>query len=329
VNPAPPYVLYGSRVSAPPPVRCHEGRFLGLLLKGEQARIEGTCQRVLNGPAGGAVEYRVLTPYALMLVGSFAKVSSGAPGFQDWGFVQETHLSIWLPLAAGRSVGGGFTLDHLCLTVPYMFVDNPLSYLGGREDFGYPKAMAEFSPSNGLGEKIQMQAFGGEFGPGHRAGPAPLVELERVQASSESGTPGATAPAGQAASAIGRTLRGPDEIVPYVEALSLGCQLPLEFGIAVSDFVLAVLNKTAQQVFLKQFRDAASAGDVCYRTIIEAPVQVTEPSLQTVGEEWQVTIHGLRSHPIVEELGIESQPTSLTFELGMDLEIDVGKVVAP
>jgi hypothetical protein len=89
------------------------------------------------------------------------------------------------------------------------------------------------------------------------------------------------------------------------------------------------LDKTAQQVFLKQFRDAESAGDACYRAIIESPVLVTEPSLQALGQEWQVTILGPRSHPIVEELGIESQPTSWTFELGMNLEIDVGKVVAP
>jgi uncharacterized protein with NAD-binding domain and iron-sulfur cluster len=330
VNPAPPFVLYGSRVSAPPPVLCREGRFLGFLLKGNKARIERTCERVLNVAAGPAVEYRVLTPYALMLVGSFAKVSSGAPGFQDWGFVQETHLSLWLPLAAGKREGKGFIIDRHCLTVPYMFVDNPLSYLGGREDFGYPKAMACFSPTNGLGDKIQVQAFGGELGPGNQAGYTPLVELERMQPPRESETPQASAPAEQAASPVGRALRGPEEIAPYVDALSLQGELPiLDLGITVADFVRAVLDKTAQQVFLKQFRDAESAGDACYRAIIESPVLVTEPSLQALGQEWQVTILGPRSHPIVEELGIESQPTSWTFELGMNLEIDVGKVVAP
>jgi hypothetical protein len=118
--------------------------------------------------------------------------------------------------------------------------------------------------------------------------------------------------------------------VAYVEALAIQGQLPsLDLAIVVVDFVRAVLEKTAQQVFLKQFRDAESAGEACYRVIVEAPVQVTEPSLQGLGEEWQITIQRPRSHPITEELGIESQPTMLTFELGMDLEIDAGKVVAP
>ena len=37
------------------------------------------------------------------------------------------------PLLAGHDVGGLFIAERLLMAVPYVFVDNPMSYLGGRE----------------------------------------------------------------------------------------------------------------------------------------------------------------------------------------------------
>ena len=171
------YVEYGSRVSAPPPVECRKGSFLALAVKGDAEKIGGLVTRVLNVPADGKVEYRAPIDRMLLLVGSFAQIGSGAEGFRDWGTMSETHLSLWVPLAAGHDDGGTFVLDHLALTVPYIFVDNPLSYAGGREDYGYPKAMGCFTPTDGSGPKIELSVFGGDFGRGNQAGWVRLLTI--------------------------------------------------------------------------------------------------------------------------------------------------------
>jgi len=70
--------------------------------------------------------------------------------------------------------------------VPYIFVDNPMSYLGGREDFGYAKAMGQFQPPSALGTRITLDAFGGDFATGNQASWLPLLEIEEPQAAAGS-----------------------------------------------------------------------------------------------------------------------------------------------
>lgn len=335
------YVEYGSRVSAPPPVCCRGGRFLALVLKGDAKLIEDLCRRTLNVPAEGDLEYVVLTPYVLMLAGTFDEVSSLAPGYEEWGLVQEAHVSVWVPLAAGKREEERFAVQRMCLAVPFIWVDNPLSYAGGREDFGFPKAMAQFSPQSGLGEHVEVQAFGGEFGRGNRAGWAPVLELDRGR---PQGKPRALDQPGDEQAP---TWSGTDQITAGIEQLekdegtpslaggvavrdSLLASTPsLASGVKVSDIVRAVLQGAVRQVFLKQFRDAKVARQACYRTIVEASFQPTDVSVRPLLQRWQVTVHRLKSHPLAEELGLDSQPTRLTFGVQMDMTIDPGSVVAP
>jgi len=323
----PAYVEYGSRVSAPPPVLARQGRFLGLVLEGDETQIEALCQRMLNVPAAGAVEYMPLTRHVLVLAGSFGEVSSLAPGFEDWGSVKETHISMWVPLAAGHREGKRFVPSRLCLAVPYILVDNPLSYAGGREDYGYPKAMGRFSPSGGLGDLVQVQVFGGDFGRGNQARWTPLLELARMRP--EGGTATRRGAATTAtADADAAMWREAEEIVSHFVHVSGRVDAPrLALDIALEDIVKAILDKSARQVFLKQFRDAETAGDACYQAIVEAPVQVTEASWRPLLQDWQVMIHSLDSHPIASDLGIATQTTRLTFEVMMNMIIDPGVVV--
>ena len=66
--------------------------------------------------------------------------------------------------------------------MPYIFVDNPMSYLGGRETYGYAKTMGRFSPESGLGEAVSLQAYGGNFGRDEGAAWRDFLELEALGA---------------------------------------------------------------------------------------------------------------------------------------------------
>jgi hypothetical protein len=231
------------------------------------------------------------------------------------GFVKETQLSLWLPLAAGNSVGGSFVPERFVMACPYVFVDNPMSLLNGREEFGYAKAMARFEPPDGLANKVEMTAFGGDFAANNQAGWNQLLQVEQVGALGPA-VPIPIGPAEAIAAAIAEALAG---------ALAAGADAIREVG----EFVTGLLEGEVKQVVLKQFRDVTESTSACYQAVVEVPVQLSNISLELSFSEWQVTLTPLDSYPIGEELGVLTQPTGLSFEFGADMILEPGVVVAP
>jgi uncharacterized protein with NAD-binding domain and iron-sulfur cluster len=310
----PRYVEFGGRADSPGPFRCQQGRLRGLLLRGEMGRIEDLVQRTLTEPAAGTVEYRPLTDRVLLLAGAFGDVTSTTPPYDEWGSVREVQLSLWVPVLARRGGGTVFVADRLCLAVPYLLVDNPMSYLGGRDNYGYAKTMGRFEPEEGVGEELRVEAYGGNFAVGETAGWNPLLEL---------------APTGSARAAEAPAeMDGPADFARYLAGGLLdehpGGELALP-GLQLGAELLGdMLRGRATQVFLKQFRDVADGAHACYQSVVEAPLQVTRVACRPSLQEWRVTVHSLDSHPVARELGVASQVASLGFELEMDFVIEEG-----
>ena len=117
-------------------------------------------ERMFNEPAGSAIEYRALGAQVLLLVGSFDRVTSLTPPFDRWGAVRETQASFWIPVLAGRDLGELFLAERVLLAVPYIFVDNPMSYLGGREATATPRRWAASAPRSGLAMRCRCRPTG-------------------------------------------------------------------------------------------------------------------------------------------------------------------------
>jgi uncharacterized protein with NAD-binding domain and iron-sulfur cluster len=319
----PPYVEFGGRATAPSPFACQGGTMRSLLLEGNAAGIAELVDRMFNIPSGPGVEYRSLGSNVLMMMGNFKRITSLTQPFDRWGAVRETQASFWIPVLAGRDLGGVFVAERLLLAVPYVFVDNPMSYLGGREDYGYAKVMAQFDPALGLADHVSMKAFGGDFGRSEGADWRELLELTSIGA-----------------------LRAPEErptqtgTLPLVQLL-VGDSAQIKQG---EDVVLADLTLTAgliddliagrmTQVFLKQFRDAADGTRACYQAVVEAPVQIQRVSYALTERDWSLTVHPLDSHPLDRELGVTSQQAGIAFDMEIDFVVEngyeVGRVVAP
>jgi uncharacterized protein with NAD-binding domain and iron-sulfur cluster len=321
----PSYVEFGGRATTPPPFASSEGRFQGLVLKGDPARIADLCQRTLNDPAGGAVEYRpLLGPYVIMLTGAFARITSLADGFQSWGYIAETQVSLWIPLTAGRRVARLFVPERLCVSVPFIVVDNPMSYAGGREVYGYPKTLGVFEPPDGLGDPLKVKIFGGDFSTHDQAGWKVLFELARAPSAA------ASAPAAKARGRSARRAawRKPEEIVAYFRSAAAEDWDVVPDVALLADAIRSLVKKEARQVFLKQFRDVAASTGACYQAVVEAPIHVTNAFWRPSLAEWQVTVNEWDSHPVGAETGVGTQSTRLTFELKMDMVVQPGAIVA-
>ncbi len=318
MTPLADYIEYGGRATAPPSFLSTGGNFRSFLVHGDEQKIADLVERVYNVPAAGKVVYRPLFgKWLLLQSGAFKKVSSQAPGFQNWGSVDEAQISVWIPVEAGRVEDGEFIGERIGMAVPYILVNNPMSYAGGREIYGFPKTLGIFDPPTSVGDPLTVQAFGGQFSAQSEAGWHRLFELRRT------GTP----PAGGAtATQTWCSLAEVEEALPPAWA-GLADDLP---EVSLLKSILAALTgHETTQVFLKQFRDAEVAGKACYRTIVEAPIEYMNTQVRPSLDEWQLVVDHLDSHPVDEELGLRTQTTRLSFEGQMDFIAKAGTVVAP
>jgi hypothetical protein len=317
----PGYVEYGARVTAPPPFICREGQFQALVFEGTDAALSALCEKMLNVPAAGGALYSPIGRHVLVLTGSFAKVASQAPGFSERGSVRETQLSIWVPARASYPQRDPADRESLCMLVPYIFVDNPMSYLGGREDFGYAKAMGQFQPPSALGTRITLDAFGGDFATGNQASWLPLLEIEDPQAAAGSHAALVASEEWKSGSELAALLGGgadPSDTAGAIASLGL-----------LRDLLEGLFQGRTRQVFLKQFRDGGAAEQACYQALVEAPAQVENVRWRPSLREWKLTVNPLDSHPIAADLGLESQATRLSFDVAFDMTVATGTIVAP
>jgi Acetoacetate decarboxylase (ADC) len=311
MTPSPVYVEYGSRSTAPPPFSFEEGRFRGYLLKGDARRVQALCDLVLNGPASGKVTYApMLGGYVLLQAGHFGRIRSQDPAYKDWGYAEESQLSIFIPVLAK---GGGE--ERVCMFCPYMVVDNPVSMAGGREIYGYPKSLGRFSPEDALGDPLRVEAFGGDFDPNHRAEWRQLFTVRRADSS---------------AAAAEQSWLSLEDTVPRVGSLERLEELAgLDLG-AIEAIIKALFGKSSLQVFLKQFRDEGGGPGACFQKVVEAKLEYVSTSISPSLEEWEVVIEHLDSEPIAAELGISSPcRTRATFDARMEVNAPGGHAVAP
>lgn len=298
----PDYVEYGPRETAPPPFVSGGGNFLGLILKGDTKAIKKLCDRVLNKPFRGGhglpkspFKYKPFSDVVLLFAGRWEGLIATA--WPAKGSASEDQVSLWVPL---KKLDENGDEQGVCMMVPYMFVDNPMSLLNGREDYGYQKAYGILSPTplpgrtSAAPDSVAVEAFGGVFGAGHTAGWVNVLRVDPVAA----GVP-------------------PEPVSPPGASV---------FPAAVLG---EILSNGVQQVFLKQFRDAEVAGKACYQHLVEAAVRFVQPRVKLKPGTWHVDIQlpSDSSHPIIKDLGVKTLTTPFAFELQSGLKLEPGQVV--
>ncbi len=318
----PEYVEYGGRATSPGPFLSLDGRLRGLLLEGDGRRISGLIRRTLSDPAGNWVDYRAVGSKVLLLVGGFDRVSSLAPLFDQWGTVREIQASFWVPVLAGRDLGSVFRAERFCLAVPYIFVDNPMSYLGGHEAYGYAKTMGRFDPEDALGPLTRIDTFGGRFSTESRASWTRFMEISASAPAEPAEGPPPFGARELLDLALGSTLLPNAEGEVVLPGLELTATL-------VED----LLEGRMRQVFLKQFRDAGDGTRACYQSVVEAPIEVKHSVMRRSGRKWEVSFARLDSHPIEAELGISDQRAQLVFDGELDMVVqtgvEIGRIAGP
>jgi hypothetical protein len=311
----PAYVEFGGLASAPGPLQCDDTTLYVFGLAADRDRLDALCTRVFRDPTGGAVDYR---PLGGNVIVTFGVVGAIRPALEPWrsmGSVREPQVGFWIPVARVREDGDDLVAQDFGMFCAAMMLDNPISLLSGREDYGYPKTMGwSQMPADPTDPStpFTLDVFGMDFGGADHPDRRPLLEL---------------APVGdelsEAELAIGDILTVSEWIKdvlfddPQVE---VGLRFAYEFGMALHDHKV-------NQVFLKQIRATADGRRADIQQVVVAPAITENISVTQLRHDYACTIQHLDSHPLHDELGIvEQQRVTLALRMHFDFLIDAGEV---
>lgn len=282
------YLPFPGEQSLIPPGNFADTRFFYFFLKADPKRLQALCDRYLGG------RYRAFGTVAL----AFTHVSGLVSGEPERGKITYKDIAFWVPVWR----------EHLCLFPPFIFVDDAATMVTGREIFGLPKQMGQFKMPlrvEALAETPPPEFTADVRGTLQPGGPVDWRRLVEVRRHPTAG--------GKAGAFVGHIF---DEIVKRFHD-----------GPGASGLVPPKGLSTIRSVGLKQLRDAKDPAVACYQSIVEADLETVEVhGGQPLGDEFEVTLMDVPSHPVASELGLApgSQRAAHAFYLRATMRMQPG-----
>jgi uncharacterized protein with NAD-binding domain and iron-sulfur cluster len=286
-----------------PPFEQAGTRLYAFFFRARGEALSDLCDRYLNNPAQGAVTYRPLAPFVVLLCANIEKIRSLDPRDANKGWMSEQDVGFWVPVLAGKMDGDRFVSERPGWFLPAMMVDRGLAVTTGREIFGFPKqqaniviprdprefeeitvdtlTIARYRPDS---ETAMRRLLSVHHAPDSRRGP-----LERLWGSIER---------------AGEDLRASLQTLFFDVDPASGVTLPAPA--LLGNLLRDALRERVRMIFLKQFRDAAAGDRACYQGIIETPATVRK--LRDGGPlpgGFVMSLHPYESHPLAADLGLE------------------------
>lgn len=312
------YVQYGSLASVPGPLRCQGVTQWCFPLKADPERLIDLCERVFAGPSSGGEDIRPLGSHVTLTLGRIERIVSEQAPFTSMGWASECQAAVWIPVGRVRVDGERPIAQELLMFTPFMWVDNPISLVSGREIYGFPKAMAWFDlPAPGAEDEVLgLEVFGMDYDCDEEARRRPLVRITRGPRVNE-----LTDIAWSTLLHVGRHLR---ELAEGERRASVG--LGWEFA---EHIVENLRGGNVKQVFLRQVRAIEDGNLAALQQVTEASYHVTKVHGAPLGHEYNVELSALTSHPLATELGVSSQSTRYAFRTESEFVLESGTVTWP
>jgi hypothetical protein len=314
--PRPRYVEFGGLASAPGPLQCDDTTLYVFALEADRDKLDALCRRVFRDPTGGAVDFR---PLGDQVIVTFGVVGAIRPTLDPWhamGDVREPQVGFWIPVARVREErDGDLEATHFAMFCAAMMLDNPISLLSGREDYGYPKTMgwSTMPPDGDLAAPFTLEVFGMNYGDGQQPARRPLLELT---------------PSGDALPEVDLALGDMLAVGEWIKEAIPGGRGRPELGLRFAvDFARALHDHTVDQVFLKQVRATDDGREADLQQVVVAPAVTRNVRARQLQHDYDLKLHPLDSHPLHDELGLCEQRVTLACRLDFDFTIQAGAVL--
>lgn len=315
--PLPPFIELGAPQTFAAPYDMQQCRCYGFMLKADIGALHRFCDGYLNAvaPDGAGERYRAAMDRVMFVFSDMGRAVIGASrGYRQF-TVPEIDVAFWIPVVAVRQNGGRETISRFLWLMTYVNVDNLWAVASGREIYGFPKGLATVHSAARRGELdlLTVDTLAVErFGPEASARMQRFLELRK---------------AGAGANAVARVWNSAAEALAEISSLLSnarpGSGLAAQFGELVR-------HRRYPMVFLKQFRDVADPTQACYQAVIEADVSIGAfRGAGLLAGEYRLEICDLESHPVVEELGLESYAPRVlnAFHSDFDFQMGLGRVI--
>ena len=302
------YISYGGEQVFKQPYHARDTQLYAFVvfLKSEgRNSCQALLDRVFNQIAGGRVDFRLALPFVMLSFQRFGALGATTLPDSVKGSFAYNEATVWLPVRDAKQ-----SELELCYFVPYIFADNHFAIAGGREVYGYPKALGHIempaSPHDELSFRLSTEAIA-HFGAEAMGQSETLLEVRKVDA----------------AKAPESTWQKWEHVAEHFAE-----NLVEQAGKETLEFVTHELfQPQVEMVFLKQFRDAANGERACYQAIVEGAASVTDFGGGAPLGEFEVQIYALDSHPVCAELGLEAVSTGFGFFLEFSFDILPGREV--
>ena len=292
------------------PFAANNVQFYGFLVAANTDSLQkNLCDKYLNGPSGGAVDFRPAGPFALIVFNKIDALNSiNSPDSQK-GWFSEQETAVWVLLEDRKR-------EKLFWFHPYIFVDNSYAMAMGRELYGFPKSLGWFdipnSPQEAKSFSLETLVLK-QFDPKTKGTREFLIKVEQ------------TDPTGHSVEPAGLETVMKEMLHLYTHQNSIIKDLILAWNSA-SD----VLHGRAPMVFLKQFPDVGNPALACYQSILEVPSRMAKfHTGALLHGNYEITIGDFQSHPVRQDLGLVSSQINpvLSYYVSFDFEIGNGSVI--
>jgi hypothetical protein len=311
----PRYVEFGGLASAPGPLACDGTTLYVFGLQADPACLDALCARVFRETTGGAVDLRPLGDHVIL---TFGVVGAIRPGLEPWhsmGAVREPQVGFWIPVARVKQDGDRAVAQDFGMFCAAMMLDNPISLLSGREDYGYPKTMGwSTMPADGdLSGSFGLEVFGMNFDCGDAPSRRPLLSLTPVGGDLD-----------EADLAVGDML----EVGQWIKEVLFESRGGLDVGFHFAvEFAKDLRAHRVDQVFLKQVRATDDGCEADLQQVVVAPAITRNIRAKQLVHDYDLKIEALDSHPLGAELGLSSQRVTMACRMDFDFLIEPGRVV--
>lgn len=303
-------------------------------LRASPFQIDVLCKTYVNFIPPEMGRFRAFMPFVFLMVLDYGKLAAPVANV---GWLSQYEIMFAVPVEWYRVVDGRWEFVQWAWLTPFIYVDSELSLLLGRQTYGWPKSLMQFTPAmsdwmNDPTAPVRRATVSAMVLPelfvGDRQAPRVIMDISQDAGLLSSKLPPDLESPLMPWMALGNAVQTSAAMMGDLASILTGMGLLRAQPGADPDNYLRMMAVAAEMmnpyapniVFntlnLKQFRDSRRPGDYCYQSLTNAPMflrQVNAIGLlgdvnQLAGDAtggFRVDLHEWPGYPIAEMLGLQ------------------------
>ncbi|CAM3985245.1 acetoacetate decarboxylase [Pseudoalteromonas byunsanensis] len=292
---------------AKPPCRMINAMMYGFFIKGTYVSIQSYVDNTLNSISNSEFHFRALSSYCLLTFTDIENIASKVEPFRSYGWMQETDIIVWLPIAQIDSATNKMT--HLYWYPAFITVNNINALINGRETWGYNKYQCRYEMPESHKKadffSLSMETFN-PYSPDTKMAWHELLNIKR-HSDDDSWF--------EELFEIGHEVA--DLLHSSCDEINISADL-------LKQFLSGFTHPQMDQILFKQFPDGFAENAV-YKAVVHSPSEIKRiHKMGFLKDEFKVTINRLDAFPLNDMFGIDigEQMAKLPYYVSMDFDQD-------